>query len=103
MLSDPNQQRTIIPRQSAQDLLITFAWVFFVVIFFVGVFFFTINLTRVLSKKKTRKLAYGLGAFMGFLLMLMSIGIGIPTITSITQAGETKVDRVVDPYVLLPE
>lgn len=55
MLSNPNQERTLIPRQTAQDLLITFAWVFFVVIFFMGVFFLAINITRLLSKKKSKK------------------------------------------------
>jgi len=64
MLSDPNQQWAIIPRQAAQDLLVTFARVFFVIIFFVGVFFFTVNITRLLSKKRSRKVFYAFGAFM---------------------------------------
>ncbi len=103
MLADPSQQRTIIPRQAAQDLLITFAWVFFVVIFFVGVFFFTVNITRLLSKKRSKKLVYSFGAFIWFLLMLLAVWLGIPTVTSISQAGESKIDRIVDPYVLLPD
>jgi len=84
MLRNPDQSRTLIPRETGQILLVTFAAVFFGVLFFLGFGLLVINAYRLFTTKTPKKLNYIAGSLMGFVMLLISIGAGIPIISQIT-------------------
>ncbi len=98
MLRNPDQSRTLIPRETGQILLVTFAAVFFGVLFFLGFGLLVINAYRLFTTKTPKKLNYIAGSLMGFVMLLISIGAGIPIISQITW-NKSNTNNLLEPYV----
>lgn len=98
MLRNPDQSRTLIPRETGQILLVTFAAVFFGVLFFLGFGLLVINAYRLFTAKTPKKVGYIAGSLMGFVMLVISIGAGIPVISQIT-GNKSNTNNLLEPYV----
>lgn len=95
-------QRIGLEVDSVKNVLLLFAWLFFGLIFFGGFYVFVLNIYRLITVKTKRKIKYGLGLFLWFIIIIGAIiggVISIERIKSISWTTQIQTNLLVIPWV----